>query len=132
MSDEERAIFQNIIDGMYDQFVTVVDDGRPNLEKGEIRRLADGRIYSALQAKQVGLVDEIGYLEDAIELAKKGAEIEEASVVIYQRAGGYNPNIYSSFASDPASLKGLPSFDPPSLMTLLNGGTPQFMYLWMP
>jgi protease-4 len=132
MTDEEKAVFQNIIDSMYDQFVTVVDDGRPNLDKGEVRRLADGRIYSALQAKQVGLVDEVGYLEDAIQLAKKEAEIEEASVVTYHRAGGYKPNIYSSFASDPAYLKGLPSFDPPSLMTLLNGGTPQFMYLWMP
>jgi len=132
MTDEERAIFQTIIDGMYDQFVTVVDDGRPNLDKGEIRRLADGRIYSALQAKQVGLIDEVGYLEDALEIAKKEAEIEKATVVTYHRAGGYKPNIYSSFASDAVNLKGFPSFDPPSLMTLLNGGTPQFMYLWMP
>jgi protease-4 len=132
MTDEERAIFQNIIDSMYDQFVTVVDDGRPKLDKGEVRRLADGRIYSALQAEEVGLVDEVGYLEDAIRLAKKEAGIEEASVVTYHRAGGYKPNIYSSFASGSVYLKGLPSFDPPSLMTLLNGGTPQFMYLWMP
>ena len=71
MTPEERAIFQNVIDGMYDQFVTVVDDGRTNLQKGEIRRLADGRIYSASQAKELGLIDEVGYLEDAIELAKK-------------------------------------------------------------
>ena len=132
MTDEERAIFQNIIDSMYDQFVTVVDDGRPKLDKGEVRRLADGRIYSALQAEEVGLVDEVGYLEDAIRLVKKEAGIEEASVVTYHRAGGYKPNIYSSFASDSVYLKGFPSFDPPSLMTLLNGGTPQFMYLWMP
>ena len=132
MTPEERAIFQDIIDGMYDQFVTVVDDGRSNLQKGEIRRLADGRIYSASQAKQAGLIDEVGYLEDAIELAKKEAGIDKASVVTYHRAGGYKPNIYSSFGSDPTYLKGLPSFDPPSLMTLLNGGTPQFMYLWMP
>ena len=132
MTDEERAIFQTVIDSMYDQFLTVVDDGRPTLDKGEVRRLADGRIYSALQAAEVGLVDEVGYLEDAIALAKKEAGIEKASVVTYHRAGGYKPNIYSSFASDPVYLKGLPSFDPPSLMTLLNGGTPQFMYLWMP
>lgn len=133
MTDEERAIFQDIIDSLYDQFVTVVENGRPNLNKEEIRRLADGRIYSSLQAKEAGLIDEIGYLEDAIDLAKKEAGIEEATVVTYHRAGGYKPNIYSSFATDTAPLKGLiPSFDPPSLMTLLNGGTPQFMYLWMP
>ena len=132
MTDEERSIFQHIIDSMYDQFIQVVDAGRPKLDKAEIRRLADGRIYSAHQAAEVGLVDEVGYLEDAITLAKKEAGIAEASVVIYHRAGGYKPNIYSSFGSESVYLKGLPTFDPPSLMTLLNGGTPQFMYLWMP
>ena len=132
MTDEERAIFQEVIDSMYNQFVAVVDQGRPNLTEQDIRRLADGRIYSAVQAKEAGLVDEIGYLEDAITLAKKEASIEDASVIVYHRSGGYKHNIYSSFASNSVNLKGLPNFDPPSLMTLLNGGTPQFMYLWMP
>ena len=132
MTDEERTIFQEVIDSMYNQFITVVDQGRPNLNQQEIRRLADGRIYSADQAKRVGLIDEIGYLEDAISLAKKEAKVEKASVVIYHRSGGYKPNIYSSYAMESGYLKGLPNFDPPSLMTLLNGGTPQFMYLWMP
>ena len=132
MTDEERAIFQGVIDSMYNQFVLVIEKGRPNLNKQEIRRLADGRIYSAEQAKKAGLIDDIGYLDDAIALAKKEANIEKASVVTYHRSGGYKHNIYSSFASDPIPLKELPSLNPPSLMTLLNGGTPQFMYLWLP
>jgi len=53
MTDEERAIFQSVIDSMYDQFVSVVKNGRPSLTEGEIRRLADGRIYTALQALPV-------------------------------------------------------------------------------
>ena len=73
-----------------------------------------------------------GILKMPLLWRRNEAKIDKASVVIYHRSGGYKPNIYSSFASESVYLKGFPNFDPPSLMTLLNGGTPQFMYLWMP
>ena len=72
MTDEERAIFQEVINSMYNQFIAMLSIRDVLiLSQQEIRRLADGRIYSADQAKQSGLIDEIGYLEDAIALAKK-------------------------------------------------------------
>jgi protease-4 len=76
--------------------------------------VADGRIFTASQAKDLGLVDKLGYLDDALELAKKQAGLEEAKVVRYHRPGSYQPTIYSQ----------LPEVD------LLAG--PQFLYLWWP
>ena len=78
MSDEERAIWQGLIDEAYDQFLSVVREGRPAFApktEGEsdadsadpLREIADGRVYSAAEAKRLGLIDEIGFLKDAAE-----------------------------------------------------------------
>lgn len=128
MTTEERAIFQGLIDSFYQRFLTIVKEGRSNLQMEEIRRLADGRIYTGEQAKAAGLVDEIGYLEDAVELAKKKAGLTEARVVTYKRPGEYSNNVYSKLLA-PSGLASLADLD---LMTVVRGGTPQFMYLWMP
>ncbi len=129
MTPEERAIFQGVIDSFYQRFLTVVQEGRPKLGAKKIRELADGRIYAGEQAKQLGLVDEIGYLDDAIEIAKKEAGVETARVVLYRRPGDYRHNIYASFLGGGSSLAGLAELD---LLSLVRGGTPQFLYLWMP
>jgi protease-4 len=129
MTDEERAIFQSVINGLYERFLTVIKEGRRNLTADEIRKLADGRIYSGEQAKAVGLVDSVGYLDDAIELAKKEAGLAEASLVVYQQPGEYRHNIYSQMLGHQGSANLFANFD---LMALVRGGTPQFMYLWMP
>jgi protease-4 len=128
MTTEERAIFQGLIDSFYLRFLSVVQEGRPHLQMDQIKKLADGRIYTGDQAKAAGLVDEIGYLEDAIELAKKRAGLTEARVVTYQRPGEYSNNVYSRLLA-PGPLSSLAEFD---VMALARGGTPQFMYLWMP
>ncbi|MBI3604035.1 MAG: signal peptide peptidase SppA, partial [Nitrospirae bacterium] len=129
MTEEERAIFQSVINSFYERFLTVVHEGRPNLSPEQIRKLADGRIYSGEQAKAAGLVDAVGYLEDSIEAAKQQAGLSEARVVIYRRPGEYRPNIYARFMGGGGGLGELASLD---LMTLVRGGSPQFMYLWMP
>ena len=128
MTTDERAIFQGLIDVFYQRFLTVVQEGRPQLQMDQIKKLADGRVYTGEQAKAAGLVDEIGYLEDAVELAKKKAGLTEARVVMYRRPGEYSNNVYSKLAS-PGPLASLGNLD---LMSLVRGGAPQFMYLWMP
>jgi len=128
MTSEERAIFQGLIDSFYHQFLTVVQEGRPHLQMDQIKKLADGRIYTGEQAKAAGLVDDLGYLEDAVEAAKKKAKLPEARVVTYHRPGGYSNNIYSKLLA-PGPLAGFADLD---VMALARGGTPQFMYLWMP
>lgn len=74
MTSEERAIIQVMVDDIYNEFVTVVAEGR-NMDMEQVRKLADGRIYTGNQAKQLGLVDELGNMYDAIDGTAKLAGI---------------------------------------------------------
>lgn len=74
MTNEEREIIQVMVDDIYNQFVDVVAEGR-KLDKEQVRKLADGRIYTGNQAKQLGLVDELGNMYDAIDGASQLAGI---------------------------------------------------------
>ena len=129
MTTEEKAIFQGVIDSFYQRFLMVVQEGRPQLSADQIKMLADGRIYSGEQAKAAGLVDDIGYLDEAIDLAKKNAGLTEARVVTYRRRGEYQNNIYSRVLNGGPGLASLANMD---LLSIVRGGSPQFMYLWMP
>lgn len=75
MTAGERAILQAMVDDMYQQFVEVVAEGR-RMDPVKVRQLADGRIYTGNQAKQNGLVDELGNLYDAIDGAAQLAGLE--------------------------------------------------------
>jgi protease-4 len=88
MSPEERAYFQKFTDGIYDQFLDDVVKGR-KLEKEKLRKLADGRIFSGREAKELGLVDELGNLEDAIEGAAKLAGLSGEPVPMFKRRPGH-------------------------------------------
>ncbi|MEP9409935.1 MAG: signal peptide peptidase SppA [Candidatus Brocadia sp.] len=87
MTADEAAILKGIIDEMYMQFVKVVSTGR-NLDIEAVKKIADGRIYTGKQAIENGLVDQLGYLEDAITLTKKLAGLTEATVVRYEEHYG--------------------------------------------
>lgn len=75
MTAEEQAILQNIVNEIYNQFVATVAAGR-KMEESKVRELADGRIYTGLQAKNLGLVDEIGDYYDALQAAGQLANIQ--------------------------------------------------------
>ncbi len=68
MTGEEREYLQSLIDDTYDQFVHAVAEGR-NLEVAEVELLADGRVYTGRQAKELGLIDILGGLDEAIQVA---------------------------------------------------------------
>jgi len=89
LSSEGRAILQSVVDNVHGQFVRAVAIGR-SMEESKVRELADGRIYSGEQAKELGLVDSLGNMEDAIDLVSKRAGIEGVPQVIYSRARGKN------------------------------------------
>jgi protease-4 len=126
MTDAERAILQGVVNSFYDQFVQVVTDGR-HLPEQQVRSLADGRIYTGLEAKKAGLVDEVGYLEDAIREAKALAGIKDATLIAYDRQDGYRGSIYAGLPSIPSQIN--VKLDLPGL-TNPSGAT--FMYLWEP
>jgi len=67
MQPEERAILQRLMDDVHDQFIQAVAEGR-GLEKERVRTMADGRVFTGREAKELGLVDDIGDLQDTIRL----------------------------------------------------------------
>ncbi len=130
INDQEKQILQSVIDDMYGNFLDVVAKGRPQLDKQTIRGLADGRIYTAKQAIDAGLVDKVGYLDDAIDMAKKRAGLRDARVVTYARPNKYRENIYSraSRTGQGGDLN-LINVD---VAGALKTRQPMFMYLWAP
>jgi len=83
LTPEEEEIMQQMIDEYYEHFIDVVAKGR-GLSEEEVRNLATGQIYTGTEAKELGLVDELGDLDTAIDLAAELAGIETAIVEYYQ------------------------------------------------
>ena len=127
MTSEEREILQGIIDSLYNRFLDAVAEGRKEIAREELKRIADGRVYTAEQALKLKLIDHIGYLDDAIEVAKDGAGIKDATIITYARPGSYKSNIYAAW--DMPDTLNLVNIDAGSFI-----GFPgiRFMYLWMP
>jgi protease-4 len=120
VTPEEKKIFQTMIDNLYDRFLALVVEGR-KLTPEVARKLADGRIYTGPEAKDAGLVDGIGYIDDAFDQARTLAGLDQATIVTYARPGEYRPNMYSLNMN-------LFNLD---LGELAEPGM-KFTYLWMP
>jgi protease-4 len=126
MTPDERAVLQSVIDGMRDRFVGLVKDRRPNVTDAALDTISDGRVFGANEALSIGLVDRIGYLQDAIDVAKRRSNIAEAQVVMYRRPREYAETIYSQAKAPPMELSLLRIGGSESLPT------PSFLYMWMP
>ncbi len=83
LTPEEEEIMQGMVDEYYEQFVDVVAEGR-GLSKEEVRNLATGQLYTGTEAKELGLIDKLGDLDTAIDLAAELAGIETTIVEYYQ------------------------------------------------
>ena len=83
MTEEQKAIFQSLVDESYEQFVGIVAEGR-NMTVEEVKILADGRIYTAKQALDNGLIDQIGTYEEAIADMKKTYDLDGVEVEDFQ------------------------------------------------
>lgn len=119
LGDDERALFQSVIDDLYRRFVEAVTAGRPALSRDRILELADGRIYTAEQAKAAGLVDDLGYLDHTITSLRETAGLSSAAVVTYTRPGDYRGSLYAA---------PVVHID----VDLWPAGQPGFLYLWRP
>ena len=76
LSEEEKRLLQSLIDSSYEQFVGAVAEGR-GLTREAVKSFADGRVFTGEQAKELGLVDELGDEDDARKLAIKIANLDE-------------------------------------------------------
>ena len=126
LTPEERALFQELIDRFYGRFVDLVAQER-RIDQARVRAFADGRVYTAGEAQSLGLIDRIGYLEDAVALAREAAGVKEARVVAYHRPRQYRATIYSSAEpAAPVAASGVGD-----LARLVVSG-PKFLYLLWP
>jgi len=120
-TDEQLQYFQQrLVDPAYERFVEVVVDGRRELTEEDVRRLADGSIYWADQALAEKLIDDIGYLNDAIEEVKALAGVEKARVIEYRKP-------FSVADILAAKAKTAIKIDQRTLYEL---AVPQVLYLW--
>ena len=123
-TEEELEILQDYVDEGYDRFVEVIAEGR-DLPEERVRELADGRIYSGLQAEELGLVDELGDLETAAGVAQELAGVDGATVVRYTQEPGLAELLQARLApQEPEALKILRAagLDP----------SPELQYLYRP
>lgn len=81
---EERVILQDVLDDVHDQFIKAVAEGRKMLPD-DVKKLADGRIFTGRKALEAGLIDELGNLEDAIKAAAKMAGIKGEPDVVSRK-----------------------------------------------
>jgi len=127
MRPEERTLFQNLINQMYERFIKIVREGRPLLSEAKIRTLADGRVYLAPLALEAGLIDGIAPFEDAIATARTLAKSHRVRVVRYHRPLGWQPTWYAGSPVPPAEAAAA-SWVARAARLFTSG--PTFLYLW--
>ena len=79
MTEEERKIFQGVLDSMYERFLICHCRKQKGVTQEKLKSLADGRIYTAQQALEYGLIDQIGYLDEAIDTGKTRGRTHEGT-----------------------------------------------------
>jgi protease-4 len=127
MKPEEEAVWKDIIDDAFSRFVQVIDGGREKLDEAAIRKLATGQIYTAKQGLENGLVDVIGYDDDATEDLKTQLGLKSVRIVEYQF-----PSSLFDVLSVKSDAPSQAAVDP--LKRLFEANTPRAMYLfgWRP
>jgi protease-4 len=125
MSAEQREIVEKLIGEMHQRFVGLVRERRPTLTAEMDRVMRDGRVFSAGQALAGGLVDDVDYLEGAIERAKRAAGLGTATVIEYRQPDDYARGIYARGGTSPLQVNLLNLETPRS-------AAPRFLYQWIP
>jgi protease-4 len=127
MTEEDKKIFQGIIDEYYEGFLAVVARGRKGrIAAAELRTIADGRVYTAPQALKLGLIDAIGYFDDAFGQARDLASLKSAKLVSYTYFPKTKTNIYAGRLGDLSPL------DVKVAETIAGALKTGFYYLWLP
>lgn len=125
--EEGRQMLQRVADQFHARFRQVVREGRPQHDPSRAEDF-DGRILTASQALQSGLIDSIGYLDDAVAVARQAGNCPAARVVILHRC---NDRARSPYAVSPnVPIQG--NLFPLSVPGLDRSQMPTFMYIWQP
>jgi protease-4 len=119
LTPDEAALWKGIMDDSFDRFKGIIDEGRANLTLDQVAALATGRIFTANQAVEAGLVDQIGFEEDAVEALKSHLKLASVRVVRHK----HPPTLLEALMSSQAKSQ---SIDP--LQQILEASTPRAMY----
>jgi len=128
LTPEEEEIMQEMVDEYYEQFIDVVAERR-GLSEEAVRELATGQLYSGTKAKELGLVDELGDLDTAIDLALQLAGIETALVEYYKPPRLTLWSLLGLVDAIKARISGLSAEDT-VLLEILNHNYPQPLFLY--
>jgi len=125
----EKEIFQGITDGLGRRFLELVAQHR-DLEPSALKAASTARVYLAEEAKQLGLIDAVGYLSDAIKQTQKMADLpDNVRVVTYRRSAYPDDNLYNTATTQwEGDSKALFDLGLPELTSMPAG----FYYLWAP
>lgn len=127
-TEEENALFQDIIEDLADRFVDRVLHSR-RLSAGALEEVRTARIFTADQALQLGLVDAVGYLSDALEEARRIAGIAaDSRVVIYRRTEYPDDTVYNILSESPGAR--VPAMVDTGIADWLPRLDAGFYYLW--
>lgn len=127
-SEKDTQYFQGLIGAAYGRFTDLIEQGRKGKLKGTKSEMFNGQVFTAKQALDFGLVDQIGYPDDAFEWIKQQANLSKPTIVKYERRLSLM-DVFSSKSSlsAPAGVNVNLSVDPKTLDEL---STPRLMYLW--
>jgi len=125
LTEEKRKMLQDMADEFHERFREVVIKGRPDVDRS-IATTFDGRVFTAKQARDLHLIDDIGYLDNAVAVARSLAKVEYANVVFYHRRQDPALSPYSITPNTPLQ-KGLIPVNVPGLD---RSKLPCFLYLW--
>ena len=138
LEPREEAVMQEMVEEYFARFVDIVKTRRPisetvpadlrEFKKADYAGLFSGRVFSGAEGKKLGLVDQIGLLTDAIDLAKDLGHVPHAEVVMYRRPFGYSGSIYASSTMSPAKAN-ITTLDIPGEAGFIPVG---FYYMWRP
>jgi protease-4 len=125
LSADKRKLLQDMADEFHARFRTVVLKARPDVD-GSNESTFDGRVFTARQARELHLIDETGYLDNAVGAARKMAGIDYANVVFYRRRDDPALSSYSITPNTPLQKTIIPI----SIPGLDRSKLPTFLYLW--
>lgn len=126
-TESEEEYLENMLDTMYQGFIDVIDEGR-DLSRDEILNLADGRIFLGEEAFENGLIDNLGYRDQAEEDMAQEIGASDPAIVSIQRTG---QDFFSLFGVQSPEVKNSDSSDLQvltDLMTKYNQPRPQYLY----
>jgi len=127
LAPEEKTLLQQIADEFHERFRSVVRQQRPKLDPVD-SAIFDGRVFTASQALKYGLIDRIGYIDEALAAARELAGQPRANTVVLHRCGDTARTPFATTPNVPLQANLFPF----SLPGLERNKLPAFLYMWSP